>query len=253
MSTDPMNVIEATTELAKAVPIYQDLAQPVVKQIGATLELVGRLVHVTVDGFVAIAEQSIKNITQRAAEKLKGVPLDQLQPPPRRIAVPLLQSAAVIDGDDNELRELFAALLASSIDKRTVKTVHPSFLATVQGLSADEARILRAFDPECGLTFPYHCNSIEEVAIEVGLKYPDMIEFYIENMRRMRLLVDQTTQEMDELKDREEDRRMLSRHDRTYGGMETVEEHLGAFPSGDLQLKLTTYGKQFVRACVLPK
>jgi len=66
-SSDTKDIINATTGLVKAIPIYEDGLQPVTKQLGKSLETVGKAIN------VALLPVSLKIYRQR-----KYVPQTQL-------------------------------------------------------------------------------------------------------------------------------------------------------------------------------
>ena len=259
MSDEPKGKPETTlglvTDLAKAVPVYPDLVQPLAKQLGQRLELVGRLVNVTLSplqGFVWIAEQTRDYLKKSVAEKLKDVPPERLQAPPLNIAAPLFQ-AAVFATDEDTLREMYASLLASSMDSATVATAHPAFVDIIKNMSSDEARILKLFDSTC--------EPIEEDFAQLATRAAciclDMVYTYVENLQRLGIISSDVQQDFlrmkADLQSAGTARRLggLGAYDRD-GDDEFVGNPLQFSEPFD-RLTLTTLGKQFVRACVLPK
>lgn len=71
-------------------------------------------------------------------EKMK--PSDIVAPKPKT-AIPVLQNAAITD--ETEIRELYAKLLASSMNEQLVSRVHPSFTSLINELSAFDAKVLK--------------------------------------------------------------------------------------------------------------
>lgn len=73
-------------------------------------------------------------------EKLRNVPENNIVSPTPRIAVPALQNASITE--EYEIRELYANLLANSMNKVVKDGVHPAYVEIVKQLSPDEAKIL---------------------------------------------------------------------------------------------------------------
>lgn len=139
--------INATTGLVKAIPIYQDALQPAAKEIGKALGTVAKTVNVALAPVSALiwGYDHIKDfVDNKVAEKLQNTPEENIITPPPHVAGPALESLKYT-GSIEELRELYANLLASSMDKATTKEAHPCFVEIIKQLSADEAKLLTAF------------------------------------------------------------------------------------------------------------
>lgn len=79
-------------------------------------------------------------IEQKLADRLKDVPEDNIITPPVNIAGPTIEAMRFTS--DDELREMYANLLAASMNKETVYQTHPRFVDIIKHLSIDEAHIL---------------------------------------------------------------------------------------------------------------
>lgn len=80
-------------------------------------------------------------------EKLKDIPPENIITPPIHIAGPTIE-AMRFTGENDILREMFANLLAASMNKDSVNEVHPRFIEIIKNISSDEARILSYFSTE---------------------------------------------------------------------------------------------------------
>lgn len=139
--------INAVTGLAKAIPIYQDALQPAAKEIGKALGTVAKTVNVALAPVSALVwgyDQIKDFVDNKVSEKLKNIPEENIVTPPPHVAGPALESLRYT-GSIEELKELYANLLASSMDSATIKDAHPSFVEIIKQLSSDEARLLTAF------------------------------------------------------------------------------------------------------------
>ena len=74
-------------------------------------------------------------------QKLNSFSPENIVPPNARIAVPILQNACITE--EAEIRELYANLLANSMNKDANSEVHPAYVEIIKQLCPDEAKILR--------------------------------------------------------------------------------------------------------------
>lgn len=121
---------DAIRGIAEAVPIYQDVVQPAAQEIGKALQTVAKTVHIALAPISALVwgyEQISEFVGRRVTEKLKNVPPERIQTPSPNVAVPALE-ALRYTGHSEPLRELFANLLATSLDSETARNAHPSFV-----------------------------------------------------------------------------------------------------------------------------
>lgn len=138
--------INAVTGLVKAVPIYQDALQPAAKEIGKALGTIAKVVNVALAPVSALVwgyDQIKDFVDNKVTEKLQNVPEENIITPPPHVAGPALESLRYT-GSIDELKELYANLLASSMDSSTTKDAHPSFVEIIKQLSSDEAKLLTA-------------------------------------------------------------------------------------------------------------
>ena len=139
-----LDAADAIKGVAEAVPVYQDVVQPAAKEVGSALQTVARTLHVLLAPVSALVwgyEKISVYVSERVAEKLKDVPSERLRAPEPNIAGPALE-ALRYTGYLDELREMYAKLLATSIDSATAAQAHPSFVEIIKQLSPDEARLL---------------------------------------------------------------------------------------------------------------
>lgn len=139
---------DAVRGVVEAVPIYQDLLQPAAKEVGKAVLTVAKTIHIVLAPISAMVwgyDQIKDFVSIRVAEKLKDVSPERLTAPPANVAGPALE-ALKYTGYQAELRELYANLLATSIDSKTIHEAHPAFVQVIQQLSPDEAKMLRCLD-----------------------------------------------------------------------------------------------------------
>lgn len=125
---------------------YDDLAHPSVKSVGNTLSLVPRTVGVWLgkwEKWVINGEESIRRTGQAVQEKTAKIPEEKLTEPEAYVAIPAVQQLSYCY-DSEELREMYANLLVSSMNKDTKASVHPSFVDIIKQLTPDEAKLLKS-------------------------------------------------------------------------------------------------------------
>ena len=198
------DAIEAATGLVKAIPIYQDALQPAAKQIGGALETVAKAIRVALAPVSALVwgyEQIKDFVHSRVAEKLKSTPPEDIQPPKPNIAGPALE-ALRYTGHEPTLRELYANLIAASLDKKTATIAHPAFVELIKQLSPDEARLMRLFAVD--RSFPVITVRAENndsakggtdvlarvslLGIEAQCEHPELTPAYLDNLSRLGLI-----------------------------------------------------------------
>jgi Abortive infection alpha len=141
------DIAKVVAGLAKEVPIYGDLVQPAAKELGKTFHTVARVVNVLAVPLhftVWSADQIEKFVRDRVLNKLQHTPDEALQSPPLHVGVPILEALRYI-GTDPELSELYANLLANSMDTNTMSGAHPGFVDVIRNMTSDEAKLMRYF------------------------------------------------------------------------------------------------------------
>lgn len=139
------DTVDAVTGLVKAVPVYEDVVQPAAKEIGAGLQTVAKTVHIALAPISALVwgfDQIKEFVGTSVAKRLEKIPPEQIITPLPQIAGPALE-ALKYTGHDENLREMFAKLLATAMDKKTATHAHPSFVEIIRQLSSDEAKICK--------------------------------------------------------------------------------------------------------------
>ncbi|QTN33465.1 DUF4393 domain-containing protein [Akkermansiaceae bacterium] len=264
-SSKTKDIVEAVTELTKQVPIYQDAIQPAAKELGKGLEVVAKAVNaalVPIEGLVWGIEKIREFVHSRVSEKLKDVPPDRIQAPDPHVAGPTLE-ALRYSGHHDELSEMFANLLATSMDRETAINAHPSFVDIIKELTPDEAKILtilatRDSVPAVNIKMTLakaggyiltHRN-ITTLGVEASCQHPQLTSNYLGNLDRLGLIdipfgvrikddkAYETLLEHPQIKE------IIK--SQTHEGSTTCEAE-------KRKVEVTDYGKQFIRACVIGK
>lgn len=263
--TNVKATIDAVTGLVQAVPVYQDTLQPAAKEVGKSLAVVAKTVNIALAPVKALVwgyEQIEEFITNRVSEKLKNVPEENITTPPLQVAGPAVE-ALRYSGYDTNLRELYANLLANSMDKNTVHKAHPGFVEILKNLSGDEAIILQAFIntqrfPLIDINATVKDSPNYTVMIVnfshfnkvVSIARPDLIPSYLDNLVRLGILeipsgIYMVGENIYEPLENDEGLNSIK---------ETIEKQMDKKVTFDRkQIRTTTFGRQFVQNVVADK
>lgn len=256
------DTINAVTGLAKEIPIYQDGLQPATKEVGKSLETVAKTINVALAPVSALVwgYDKIKDfVDQKVSSKLKHLPEEKIVTPPPNIAGPTLESLKYT-GSIEELKELYANLLASSMNQDTTKNAHPCFVEIIKQLTADEAKLLKAFisrqtHPMINVRNNREDNSggrdeikfFTKLGEKQNLDFPKKCPEYLENLNRLALIVLKENYELVEAtlyKDLEEDKYIND----VRKFIDAQEGRKSALTKGSIEL--TNLGSLFMRTCV---
>lgn len=256
---------KAVAEIVKAVPIYQDALQPAAKEVSKSLHLVARAVNAAlapVEGLVWGVEKIRDFVRDRVAAKLDNVPPEDVQQPKPHIAVPAIE-ALRYTGAESDLAELYANLLATSMDKATAYRAHPGFVDMIKNMSPDEARIMKflatsgsqplinikAIQKEGGGFQVVH-RHLSLIGLKATCEHIPLAATYLDNLVRLGLIEIPSMQRIksdDPYKEIEDFPQVKIILD----DLRKVETH--TIEAEKIKLELTDLGRQFVRTCVIDK
>ena len=134
---------EIIKEVAKDV--YQDAGKPIAKPTGELVGLVPRAIKAALaplEKWILQREYNVAQTQRLLEEKLKNVPPELIEPPEAHIAIPAMQYMSYCM-DNDELRDMYANLLANSMNRVVKNGVHPGFVEIIKQLCPDEAKILK--------------------------------------------------------------------------------------------------------------
>jgi hypothetical protein len=200
------DVVDAVTGVAKAIPVYQDVAQPAAQEIGKALQTVAKTVHIALAPVSALVwgyDQIKDFVATKVSERLRNVPADQIVSPKPNVAGPALESLRYT-GHEDALSDMYANLLASSMDKATAEGAHPAFVEIIRQLTPDEAKLVALFlnrmpfpllsvrwefknpteGKTGGLDMLVNFSLLGEAA---GCEYPHLVPAYLDNLCRLGL------------------------------------------------------------------
>ena len=87
-------------------------------------------------------EIDVENLRNSTLQEVAAIPQENIQEPPLKILGPALEASKYYIEED-ELRSMFAKILASSFDDRKNSIIHPSFVEIIKQLDVTDARILQ--------------------------------------------------------------------------------------------------------------
>lgn len=203
--TEVKGAIEAVTGLVKAVPIYEDMVQPVAKQLGKSLETVGKAINVALApvGILVWGYDKCQEFIQtKVADRLKDVPPEDIITPKPNVAGPAIE-ALRYTGHEESLSDMYANLLAAAMDKSTADGAHPAFVEIIKQLTPDEAKLVAYFMrpqpfPLVTVRIQYVdilrggndvAQNVSLLGIKAGLEVPALTPTYLDNLSRLAIIV----------------------------------------------------------------
>ena len=130
-----------------AADVYEDVGRPVAKPTGELVGLVPRAIKAALsplEKWILQKEYNVAETKKMLEEKLQNIPPELIESPEPHIAVPAMQYISYCM-DCDELRDMYANLLANSMNKVVKNGVHPGFIEIIKQLCPDEAKILKYF------------------------------------------------------------------------------------------------------------
>ena len=256
---------DAVRGIVEAVPIYQDALQPAAKEIGTALQTVTKAIHVALAPFSVLVwgyEKIRDYLAEVLPEKLKDVPPEKIITPSPTIAGPALE-ALRFSAHEPSLRELYANLLATSMDERTARNAHPAFVESIRQMTPDEARVMqllaaREAYPMISVGVGFNMLDLNDVhserllhfsslGEESGCEHADLWSTYLDNLSRLGLVEvkEGTMIGGDAIYN------SLINHPTVTKLMSEIEaEQLGFATSRNEFLQLSSMGQQFCKACI---
>lgn len=134
-------------EIAEQLPIkeaYNDLLHPAAAAVGQTLSYPFRAVNLLLSPFqkwLIQGETRMEEMSRLVSEELKNVPQEKLTEPERYVVVPAMQAFSY-SMDCDELKKMYAKLLAKSIHADEKGNVHPSYVEIIKQMSPLDAKSL---------------------------------------------------------------------------------------------------------------
>lgn len=146
-----------------------------------------------------VATTQYKN---EVAQKILEIEENNLQEPPMSVVGPALAASGFYI-EEQELREMFANVIAASMDKSKSNIVHPSFVEIIKQLNSDEAKMVkllatkdvvpiirvRLFDLNTAVqSYAEPLTNFSSMPFDVNCAYPDLGPSYLENLVRLGII-----------------------------------------------------------------
>ena len=122
------------------VEVYKDAISPIAKPVGEILGFLPRTLKLALSGWekwLINGEETIRLTAESVREKIQALPEEKLVEPEPYVAIPAMQQLSYCVNNE-ELRELYANLLVSSMNVDKKWQVHPAFVDIIKQLTPDE-------------------------------------------------------------------------------------------------------------------
>lgn len=197
---------KASLGITKIIPeVYDDALSPAAQETGKTIALLPKAINAAlspVRKWIATREYNVAETEKLLQKKLEKVGAEHVVPPEPYVAVPALQAISYTMSSD-DLRNLYANLLARSMTDTVKDKVHPSFAEIIKQLSPDEAKLIHYFidinsipliDVKClfppaGRTFSIRLHNFTCIAENICDNYDSIsVAGYIDNLCRLKIV-----------------------------------------------------------------
>lgn len=196
--------------LSDSVPVYRDAIQPAAVEVGKAAGTIGKAVNVALAPLRLVIwgyDQIETFLVNRVSEELKDVPPERVVTPDLTIAGPAVE-ALKFAGHKKDLRDIYARLLAKSMDIDSSSAAHPAFVEVIKQMTSDEAKVLtfvwkvenipvvdlrvsRTASGEDGArvgSFEERLRNLSTVGSQSGCVHPDLTPSYLDNLERLKLI-----------------------------------------------------------------
>lgn len=157
--------------IEKNPQIYDDALKPTAVETG---KLAGRIprtinaIFADLDKWILKREYSVEETKKLLEQKLQNIEPEKIVPPEPYVAVPAIQAISY-SMDSDELRNMYANLLAHSMTYDTKENVHPGFVEIIRQLSPSDARY-----------FKHLCTLKYRPMVDISLDIPGGLELPIQ-------------------------------------------------------------------------
>ena len=183
-----------TRAFGEAVDAFGKEIAPLGPRAGAVARRVGDLLLGMVEGAVFGFEYVSNWLQTAVAHRLRNVDQENIVEPNPRIAVPAVQ-ALVYSMQEVAIRDMFANLLAASMNKDKREQAHPAFVEIIKEMTPSEAKVLDVIAGRSQLAYRIiysggHRHDIETVySIEIADVDMAGIRRAISNLQRLGVVV----------------------------------------------------------------
>lgn len=185
--------------------LYTDALQPTIQETGKTLALIPQAINaalVPLRQWIAQQEYNLAETKKLLAQKLEHVDPEKIVSPEPYVAVPAIQAISYSMNSD-ELRNLYANLLAKAMNSDTKDSVHPSFVEIIKQLSPIDSLVFkiimeRPYNPIIDVVyeFLYEKEGIKPIIVEtlfanlsdIDIAPMDIVSISIDNLIKQGLI-----------------------------------------------------------------
>ena len=131
--------------LKTAPTLYEDALQPTVQEVGKFAARIPRAINAAFSGldkWILNKEYAIDETKKLLEKKLENVDPDKIVEPEVYVAVPAIQAISY-SMNSEELRNLYANLLAKAMNSDTKDMVHPSFVEIIKQMSPIDSLLFK--------------------------------------------------------------------------------------------------------------
>lgn len=242
--------------------IYDDRFHKVISETGDLISLIPRAINAALSplkSWILVKESNIQRTQQLLSENLKDADPEKIVPPEPYVAIPAIQALSYsIDSD--ELRKLYANLLAKSIYSDTKNSVHPAYVEIIKNLSPLDCRVFQSIMDTAYQEIGYYemrFGTIGETSYqifspcitELTFETPFTISASMDNLSRNKLIT---------LEDFQYDDDNMYAGIRNTSNYQTLVNSFKNHPENkELRpykkaIKSTSFGKMFYNVCVKP-
>ena len=140
IGTNGINIPENT-----ANTIYNDIARPVLVEAGKTMAIPFKAINWFAKQAGDYCVDKMTNTTKLkdcVQKRIESIPDEELCEPPKNIVVPAIISNSYTDSE--ELRLMYANLIANSMNKQQKHPAHPAVVEIIKQLTPSEALLLKS-------------------------------------------------------------------------------------------------------------
>lgn len=146
MSNGLDKLAEGVGKAIETVPdIYSDTLKPSMQEFGKTISLIPKAINaafVPLRQWIVEREYNFAETEKLLAKKLENVEPEKIVTPEAYIAIPAIQAISY-SMNSEELRNLYANLLAKSMNYDTKDLVHPAFVNIISQMTPLDAKVLQ--------------------------------------------------------------------------------------------------------------
>lgn len=257
---------EVQLEIVKEIVVeaYSDGGKPVIKPTGELISLVPRAIKAAflpLEKWIVGKEYNLKETQKLLEYKLQCINPENIESPEPHVAVPALQYISYCM-DNAELREMYANLLANSMNKAVKNGVHPGFVEIIKQLCPDEAKILKIIRlesvvPTVALRYEndkgegiYVIEGFSDIGERANCEQPLQIKYYFDNLERLGIIVTVPSTSLIDKHPYD----LLKSHPYILSNMNVPQDHIDqGYSNANIKegfYKLTAYGKAFCSICI---